>query len=147
MDLRFKSKKTIAASPEIVWMVVSDPRQWPAFVDRIRELEDRKGELHGRITWNEKDFRFVGRITERVENERLVADFQVTQSDRRDRMTITFELKPKGDGCRVSEEVVLAIDVHPLLGMLVRGISRFGESQELSNLDRLAELIEGPSPA
>ena len=86
-----------------------------------RNWRTAKGELHGRITWNEKDFRFGGRITERVENERLVADFQVTQSDRKDRMTIAFELKPKGDGCRVSEEVVLAIEVNPLLGMLVRG--------------------------
>jgi uncharacterized protein YndB with AHSA1/START domain len=145
MNLEFKSKKTIAASPEIVWMVVSDPQQWPAFVDRIQELEHREGELHGRITWREKDFRFRGRITERVENQRLVADFQVTQSDRKDRMRIAFELKPKGDDCRVSESVALDIEVNPLLGMLARGLSRFGEPQELTNLDRLAELIEDPS--
>lgn len=147
MNLEFKSKKIIAASPQLVWMVVSDPRQWPAFVDRIQGLEDRDGDLHGRITWREKDFLFRGRITERVENERLVADFQVTQNDRKDRMTITFELKPDGAGCKVSEEVVLDIDVHPLLGMLARGVSRFGEPQELTNLDRLADLIEGSSPA
>lgn len=147
MNLEFKNKKTLAASPEIVWMVVSDPRQWPAFVDRIQELEDRGGELHGRITWREKDFLFRGRITERIENELLVADFQVTQSERKDRMRIAFALKPKGDGCRVSEKVTLEIEVNPLLGMLARGLSRFGEPQELTNLDRLAELIEGTAKA
>ena len=145
MKLEFKSKKTISASPDIVWMVLSDPQQWPAFVDKIQELEDRDGELHGRIRWREKDFLFRGRITERVENERLVADFQVTQSDRKDGMKIAFELAPKGTGCRVSEAVALDIEVNPLLGMLARGFSRFGEPQELTNLDRLAELIEGSS--
>lgn len=147
MNLEFKSKKTITASPEIVWMVVSDPRQWPAFVDRIQDLDDNAGVLTGRITWREKDFSFQGRITERIENQRLVADFQVTQSDRKDRMTITFALEPEGAACRVSEEVSLDIEVNPLLGMLARGLSQFGEPQELTNLDRLAELIEGTSAA
>jgi uncharacterized protein YndB with AHSA1/START domain len=142
MQLKFSRKRKIEAAPSIVWMVISDPRQWPAFLDRIQELNETNGILKGRIRWKERDFHFTGRVTEAVPDKLLRAEFDVTQGDRTDQMTVCFTIRPCRGGSRVGEEVVMDLPVNPLLGLLVRLISRFGRAREPGNLDRLAELVE-----
>jgi hypothetical protein len=142
MNLKFRSSRNIGTSPEIIWMVISDPRQWPAFVDRIQVIEVSGDLLSGKIVWKGRDFSFEGEVTIRAVNERLIAVFDVTHNDRTDRMTVAFIIKGSGKSSTVSEEIDLDFQVHPLLGLLVRFISRFGRAEEPTNLDRLAELVE-----
>ena len=142
MNLKFRSSRKIGASPEIIWMVISDPRQWPAFVDQIQAIDAAGDHLSGKIVWKGRDFFFDGEVTVRAVNERLIAVFDVTHSDRTDRMTVAFTVRGSGKSSTVSEEIDLDFRVHPLLGLLVRFISRFGRSEEPTNLDRLADLVE-----
>ena len=144
MNLKFRSSRKIGASPEIIWMVISDPRQWPAFVDRIQAIDVVGDQLSGKIVWKGRDFSFEGEIIGRSENERLTAVFDVTHSNRTDRMTVAFKIRGSGKSSTVSEEVDMDFQVHPLLGLLVRFISRFGRTQEPTNLDLLADLVETP---
>jgi carbon monoxide dehydrogenase subunit G len=143
MNLEFRSSRKIDASPEIIWMVISDPRQWPAFVDRIQVINAEGDHLSGTIVWKERDFAFDGRVTCRAENERFIAVFDVTHGNRTDRMTVAFLITASGKSSTVSEEIDMDIQVPPWLGLLVRFISRFGRAQESTNLDRLADLVEG----
>jgi carbon monoxide dehydrogenase subunit G len=126
--------RIIAASPELVWAVISDPHRHvatlPASVGEVQVLES--GEIACVVSAMGKSERMRVRRTVLEPPRRLVEErVDGTREGRTE-----FLIEPEGDGSRVT--VTAEIALPRLLAGLARGHVEQGLKQQLAGLEREA---------